>query len=169
MVDYKFFTMFCARKLLIVPPLVRGYGLKYSQTGGCRVKAPSIRSLLLLMGIILSLGLAAGCSSGFRAKNAGNINGASPNPPPATEWVVPEIYLVIGQVTEFDLNTTLPPQVERGGVFGVDPKGSPLPEGMILDPDGILHLGTAQAGRVTGVIFSYTTPDLIDAAHFALD
>jgi hypothetical protein len=54
-------------------------------------------------------------------------------------------------------------------VFGIDPKGSPLPEGMILDPDGILHLGTAQAGRVTGVIFSYTTPDLVDAAAFTLD
>lgn len=54
-----------------------------------------------------------------------------------------------------DLNDTLPAGMRRGGTFGVDSAGSPLPAGMTLTPDGWLVGGSATVGLTTGVRFTY--------------
>lgn len=60
--------------------------------------------------------------------------------------------------TKFDLATTLPSGVARGGTFAVDPQGAKLPPGMHLAPSGILSVGSAKHGRAVGVIFQYEEP-----------
>ena len=58
----------------------------------------------------------------------------------------------------FDLNSTLPAGVRKGGTFAVSPSGTPLPAGMALMPTGLLSVGNAVAGRADGVIFTYAEP-----------
>ena len=84
-----------------------------------------------------------------------------PPPPPAApqDWSVsPTPYFLTGTGSTFDLNTTLPTGVRKGGIFAVDPKGAPLPAGMVLSPLGLLSVGNAAAGRADGVIFTYAEP-----------
>lgn len=84
----------------------------------------------------------------------------SPNPPPAAQaWSVsPTPYFLADTGTTFDLSTTLPATVRRGGTFGVSPSGNPLPAGMSLSATGLLSVGSAKAGRTDGVIFTYEQP-----------
>ena len=63
--------------------------------------------------------------------------------------------MVVGSGTSFDLGSTLPVGAKRGGSFGIDPAGARLPVGMSLSPAGILSVGGASIGSVTGVIFTY--------------
>lgn len=66
--------------------------------------------------------------------------------------------LIFGSAATFDLSTTLPPGVKRGGKFGIDTNGASLPLGMTLDPNGTLAVGTAAGGAVSGVLFTYDEP-----------
>jgi hypothetical protein len=66
--------------------------------------------------------------------------------------------LVVGSGATFDLGSTLPSSVGRGGVFGIDTAGTRLPAGMSLSTAGILAVGSATVGSVAGVIFTYDAP-----------
>jgi hypothetical protein len=91
--------------------------------------------------------------------------GLTPTPAPAPSpsapqaWNVnPWTYFVASAGTTFDLSPTLPSGVTRGGSFGIDPRGTPLPTGMTLTPQGMLSVGTAQVSQTSGVLFSYAEP-----------
>jgi hypothetical protein len=73
-------------------------------------------------------------------------------------WNVALPNFIAGRNTTFDLATTLPSGVARGGVFTVSSSGHALPSGMSLAPSGLLSVGSASSGQATGVIFSYQTP-----------
>jgi hypothetical protein len=83
-----------------------------------------------------------------------------PSPPPspasgASAWEPAVPPLLVGSDSTFDLSRTLPPSVPRGGTFGIDTSGAPLPAGMTFSPAGVLAVGTAQITTVAGVIFTY--------------
>lgn len=87
----------------------------------------------------------------------------TPTPPPAPSapapWSVsPSPYFLSGTGMTFDLTSTLPNGVKRGGIFGVSAQGAPLPNGMALSATGLLSVGSASAGRVDGVVFTYAEP-----------
>ena len=73
-------------------------------------------------------------------------------------WVPAVPPLIVGSAATFDLNSTLPPGVPRGGTFGIDSGGTPLPMGMSLNPNGTLAVGTATMGAVSGILFTYEEP-----------
>lgn len=100
----------------------------------------------------------AGGNAGGGSAAAGGADGgaASGDTSAASDvWTVPPIALVVGSGATFDLATTLPAAVPRGGVFDVAPSGAPLPNGMTLSKAGVLAVGTAAIGDVTGVVFTY--------------
>jgi hypothetical protein len=66
--------------------------------------------------------------------------------------------LIVGSGATFDLSTTLPAAVRRGGIFGIDPAGARLPAGMSMTASGLLSVGSATISTVAGVIFTYDTP-----------
>jgi hypothetical protein len=66
--------------------------------------------------------------------------------------------LIAGTGSTFDLNTTLPASAMRGGTYGIDASGARLPAGMSLSAAGILAVGSAILGSVTGVLFTYDAP-----------
>ena len=82
-------------------------------------------------------------------------------PPPAgpssSAWVVNPPSFAVGSGATFNLANTLPAGVAGGGTFGVSSAGAPLPTGMTLTPAGILSVGTAKVGNVTGVVFTYSS------------
>jgi hypothetical protein len=83
----------------------------------------------------------------------------APAPPPAPAAWAPFVpALVVGSGATFDLASTLPNGVNRGGAFGIDANGSRLPAGMSLSAAGLLAVGSAAIGTVTGVIFTYDAP-----------
>jgi hypothetical protein len=73
-------------------------------------------------------------------------------------WNVGPLYFVVGSSTTWDLATGLPADARRGGTFGISQSGAPLPAGMTLAPSGILAVGSATAGSVTGIVFTYDEP-----------
>jgi len=72
--------------------------------------------------------------------------------------VNPWPYFQAGSGATFDLSTTLPGSVVKGGTFGVSSSGPALPTGMTLSPAGILAVGNANVGQTVGVIFTYLEP-----------
>jgi hypothetical protein len=83
----------------------------------------------------------------------------APGPPAApSAWVVDPPSFAVGSGSTFNLATTLPADVARGGLFDVSTSGARLPTGMTLTPAGILSVGTAAVGSVAGVIFTYSSP-----------
>ena len=82
----------------------------------------------------------------------------APAPPPVGWSVSPTPYFLSGTGAVFDLSTTLPAGVKRGGLFGISPSGAALPAGMSLSPTGMLSVGNAAAGRADGVVFTYAEP-----------
>ena len=84
----------------------------------------------------------------------GGSSGNSPAVPPAV-WNVPAIDLGQGAASTFNLASTLPPDIARGGVFAVDASGSTLPAGVSLSSTGILSASSQMTESVSGVIFSY--------------
>jgi len=66
--------------------------------------------------------------------------------------------LLVGTNATFNLSSTLPSAVPKGGRFGLDPSGPLLPRGMTLSSAGLLAVGSASIGSVAGVIFTYETP-----------
>ncbi len=83
---------------------------------------------------------------------------SSPEPSGAGTWSPYVPALIVGTSASFDLNTTLPSGIKRGGMFGIDPSGPRLPAGMSLTAAGILAVGSAAIGTVAGVIFTYDVP-----------
>lgn len=77
--------------------------------------------------------------------------------PTALTWA-PNPSFVQGSSVPFDLATTLPPGVARGGVFTIDPTGAGLPTGVTMTSSGLLYAGTANVGTTTGVVFRYSEP-----------
>ena len=83
----------------------------------------------------------------------------APSPPAApSAWVVNPPSFAVGGGGKFNLATTLPASVARGGLFDVSTSGARLPTGMTLTPAGILSVGTATVGSVAGVVFTYSSP-----------
>lgn len=60
--------------------------------------------------------------------------------------------------TSIDLAKTLPRSVSKGGIFTVDPNGSPLPSGLSLSKEGILSVQFDKNIQVSGVVFAYEEP-----------
>lgn len=79
-----------------------------------------------------------------------------PSGPPPWNPVIPAFIADRGG--QFDLATTLPDGVARGGTFGVSSSGRALPTGITLSPSGILSALNPVVGETTGVIFTYTLP-----------
>jgi hypothetical protein len=113
-------------------------------------------------------GTAAECAAAIVTSTCQQSSGLFSPVPPATRyasctvlpdpWLVPSISFTVGSSDSFNLATTLPAGTKPGGVFAVDPSGAALPSGMTLSPAGVLSVGSAAVGSVSGVIFSYTEP-----------
>jgi hypothetical protein len=59
----------------------------------------------------------------------------------------------------YDLASTLPDGIRRGGSFSVDASGAPLPVGVTLSAAGMLAASdVAIAGATAGVVFRYAEP-----------
>ena len=114
--------------------------------------------------IITLTGCGGGSSAGALA-SGGQTASAAPAPDPGSSSPMPTTlaWNVIvppfnaGGNGIFDLSTTLPTGVARGGTFGVDPSGASLPSGMSLSSAGILSVGSASVSTVGGIIFTYDT------------
>lgn len=130
------------------------------------------RRRLLRGGIAAVLGTLAGCE--FGGSDASSPIGMtppeppapspappspSPTPPPTTPgpWNPAVPPLLVGTNSTFDVSTTLPNGIARGGRFGIDSMGASLPAGMTFSTAGILAVGSAAIGTVNGVIFTYET------------
>ena len=103
------------------------------------------RRVTLQLGLLALFWPLTGCGGGS--------SGNSPSAPAV--WNVPPIDLGQGATSTFDLASTLPPQIARGGVFAVDPSGSTLPAGVFLSSAGVLSASSQMTESVSGVIFSY--------------
>ena len=101
------------------------------------------------------------CSGGaliLVACDGDDTSSKTPDGSPRPAWPVPELSFVEGSGSTFDLASTLPVGVEPGGTFALEASSAPLPSGMTLAPTGILSVGMASAGSVSGVVFAYTEP-----------
>ena len=118
------------------------------------------RRSTLLYWALGACGLAAGCGGGSTADSADGTSPAtgSSGGSTAEAWRIDPVRFESGGGGSFDLATTLPASIPRGGRFGVHPDGTALPAGMQLAASGILSVGSATVGDVTGVIFTYEWP-----------
>jgi len=123
------------------------------------------RRRCLKQSLALALPAIAGCGryrNGFAPIGVASAAPLSTAPPRSRKsgdgWAPAVPMLMVGSMATFDLNTTLPSGVIRGGTFGIDLSGAALPEGMNLNPDGRLAVGTATVGTVRGVLFTYEEP-----------
>ena len=104
----------------------------------------------------LQLGLLAFCWPLTGCGGGGSENSPSDGSAVAPAvWNVPAIDLGQGAASTFNLASTLPSEITRGGVFAVDESGSTLPAGVSLSPTGILSASSQMTESVSGVIFSY--------------
>jgi hypothetical protein len=123
----------------------------------------SNRRRVLKQGLALAASALAGCGGGSAeevAPDSGTprATGSSPSSAPTAAWMPFVPVLIVGSGATFDLKSTLPAEVQRGGVFGIDAQGSRLPTGMNLTTAGILSVGSAALSSVAGVIFTYDAP-----------
>ena len=83
-----------------------------------------------------------------------------PSPAPALAWDLSRaLYFVANGASSFDLSTTLPAGVTKGGTFGVDGSGTALPAGLTLSANGLLLVTVnAPAGDISGIVFAYNEP-----------
>jgi hypothetical protein len=123
------------------------------------------RRQLLKHGLAVAVTALAGCGGGSDASSPlGAPPAPAPPPTPPTPPAAPTAWspyvpaLIVGSGATFDLTSTLPTSISRGGRFSIDSAGSRLPAGMSLSTAGILAVGSAAIGSVTGVIFTYDTP-----------
>lgn len=126
------------------------------------------RRILLGQGLAVAVTTLTGCP--FYGSDVSSPLGAPPPAsalPPATPvepaptvpapWNLVVPPLLVDSNTSFDLSKTLPSTVPGGGRFGIDSTSAALPAGMSLTPAGILSVGSAKIGTVTGVVFTYET------------
>jgi hypothetical protein len=125
------------------------------------------RRRLLKCGLGAAITALAGCGGGSDASSPlGSAPTPAPTPPPSASpppaapdsWNPNVPPLLVGSNATFNLSSTLPNGIARGGKFGLDPNGPVLPRGMSLSADGVLAVGSASIGSVAGVIFTYETP-----------
>lgn len=130
--------------------------------------ADLMRRNFVTLGVYSSALLASGCGGGSEAaapmlstassdaSPGTSPPGSSPSPSSSREpeWT-PYIPPLINNST-FDLSTTLPFGVAKGGTYAVSSAGKPLPAGIALTAAGSLSIsGSAAFGTTDGVIFAY--------------
>lgn len=132
------------------------------------------RRRALGFGLFSAAALLTGCGGSELVPGAtGSVPGDAPPPPtpapvptpaptptPAPVWdPSPWLTFTSGAgPASVDLNVTLPAGVVRGGVFGLAPGSSPLPQGIVLSSAGVLTAASPSAGVTQGVMFSYAEP-----------
>jgi hypothetical protein len=78
---------------------------------------------------------------------------------PADVWdLSPWMWFIAGQNRVIDLTLTLPPDVVRGGAFGLASGSAPLPPGFTLAPSGLLTVVDPTVGQTFNVLFTYEEP-----------
>jgi hypothetical protein len=116
------------------------------------------RSLLLATGFSgLGFGGMAlfGCGgSGASAASAPALMNATAEPWDLSAWM----WFIAGQDRVIDLSLTLPPDVVRGGVFGLANGSAPLPPGFSLQASGLLTVVDPAIGQTANVQFTYAEP-----------
>ena len=70
----------------------------------------------------------------------------------------PWMWFIAGQSRVIDLAVTLPPDVVRGGAFGLVSGSAPLPPGFSLQPSGLLTVVNPTVGQTANVQFTYAEP-----------
>jgi hypothetical protein len=120
---------------------------------------PERRQLLeqgLAVAAVAAMGIGTNCRAAPPRPASIGTSKDNANPSTRVAWTPRIPALPVGG--SFDLTATLPPNVPRGGKFGLDSSGAPLPTGMRLSEAGILSVGAARTGKVAGVLFTYETP-----------
>ncbi len=117
------------------------------------------RRKVLCFGVGAGALMLLGCDVSEQDASAAAAPPPAASPPPASPaWVVNPPSFAVGSGATFNMATTLPAGVARGGAFGVSSAGARLPAGMTFTPPGILSVGTATVGSVAGVVFTYASP-----------
>ena len=120
---------------------------------------PDRRQLLeqgLAVAAVAAMGIGMNCQAAPPRRSSIAASKDNANPSNQVSWTPRIPALPVGG--SFDLAGTLPPNVPRGGRFGLDSRGAPLPTGMSLSETGILSVGAAASGNVSGVLFTYEVP-----------
>lgn len=116
----------------------------------------SVRRRFLLGGLVVAGTALTGC--GGSDDSSPVVNSPAPSPSAPATWTPNVPALTANSGATFDLSASLPSGVTRGGTFSIDPSGARLPAGMSLSSSGVIAVGTAALGTVTGVIFTYDAP-----------
>lgn len=121
----------------------------------------NLRMLLTLIALTMTTMTYQNCGGSFDAvsqlSSTDNGNGSSGT----GDWVVnPAPTFTEGSNDVYNLAATLPAGALPNGTFGIDTASGPdLPAGMVLDTaTGVIHVASATAGTVNGVVFTYTEP-----------
>lgn len=125
------------------------------------VDAPDGVAALSRRAVVVGLGAGvAGCLGavpGPRDGDAG-VDGGAEVDAGVLDWAPGPLSLITGGAAVIALADTLPPGVARGGRFGVDASGDPLPAGVTLTPDGLLSGAGASSAAMAQVVFTYLEP-----------
>lgn len=111
-----------------------------------------------------SLLLGATGVSGLTLFGCGGSGAPTPSAPAllnatADVWdLTPWMWFVAGQNRVIDLALTLPPDVARGGAFGLASGSAPLPPGFTLQTSGLLTVVNPALGQTANVQFTYAEP-----------
>lgn len=101
---------------------------------------------------------------GLTLLGCGGSGAPSPSAPAALNsaadvWdLSPWMWFIGGQNRVIDLAQTLPPDVVRGGAFGLASGSAPLPPGFTLMPSGLLTVVDPAVGQTANVQFTYAEP-----------
>lgn len=74
-----------------------------------------------------------------------------------TEWDLSALQNLKAGDT-FDLNSTLPSGVKKGGTFTLDPRSAQLPQTISLNEKGMIVVDSQMSGAVPHLIFNYHEP-----------
>lgn len=106
-----------------------------------------------LMTAVLST---AGGAALFGCKRTSESSGTASVVP--SSWNPSPLLFLAGETATFDLGTTLPAGVARGGTFSLAPGSGPLPAQVALSPNGVLTADSPVDGTAANIIFLYTEP-----------
>lgn len=119
------------------------------------------RYLVLIMLIGVQLIAFNNCSS----QRLNEQFGASQNQITSGSTIVPNWSInsiptfIEGTASTFNLSSTLPAEVKKGGTFFVDTSGARLPAGMSLSESGVLSVNNPAVGTTLDVVFGYNEPN----------